>query len=278
MTGPGDDRRTFLTRVTGVMASLPGLALAAPLRPPLRFIAPQANDRFGHYVVALLDRAAELLDKGYRFEALTGVRMTQRRIELEVASGKGAVDLMWGMSSEARRRELRRFEVMLDQGLIGWRVLVVRRSDLARWPRDLPVAQLRTRRAGQGLHWPDVALLRDNGYQVDTGVDMPTVYEMLRRGRIDYFPRSAMEVQDELAGLDDREFAIVPELALRYDTGNYIFSSRKKLEVADDFESALQHLQQSGELRQRFAAVFDAQLKPLELASRQVIQLRNTLE
>ncbi|MFG6467500.1 hypothetical protein ACG01O_12825 [Roseateles sp. BYS87W] len=240
----------------------------------LRYIVPTPHDRFGHYVVALLARVAELTAQPYTFRALGDRRMTQRRLELEVGSPQGTVDLMWGMTSDARRRELRRLDVKLDQGLIGWRVLVVRRDDLARWPRQLPVAELQRRRAGQGLHWPDVDILRNNGYLVDTAADTATLYDMLRHGRLDYFPRSVMEVLDELAGLDTRDVAIVPDLALRYDTGNYIFIGPHQAAVAADLETALSRLQAQGELRKRFNAAFDAELRTLRLAQRRVIDLQ----
>lgn len=272
MASPGN-RRTFLHALAGAAAAMPGLALGQALPRPLRFIVPQPHDRFGRYVVALLDRAAEVSGKGYQFKALNDRRMTQRRIELEVGSAAGSVDLMWGMSSEARRRELRRIDVKLDEGFIGWRVLVVRSDDLARWRRNLDPAELRRRSAGQGLHWPDVEILRANGFRVDTAADTATLYEMLQRGRIDCFPRSVMEVVDELAGLRPEGVAIAPELALRYDTGNYIFTGLHQARVADDLQAALGRLQASGELHRRFAAAFDAQIRPLRLGTRHVIDL-----
>ena len=270
------NRRKFLHALGGSATALPSLLAAQT--PPLRYIVPPPNDRFGHYVVALLERAAEVLGNGYQFTALNDRRMTQRRIELEVGTPTGTVDLMWGMSSTLRQRELRRLNVKLDQGLIGWRLLVVRRDDLARWPRNLDPAELRRRHAGQGLHWPDVDILRGNGWQVDTATDTALLYEMLLRKRIDYFPRSAMEVLDELAGLGNPDVVIAPHLALRYETGNYIFTGPHRAQVAADLEAALGRLQDSGELRKRFNALFDAQIRPLNLASRRVIELRNPLD
>lgn len=244
----------------------------------LRLIAPALHDRFGVYLVALLHRVAEDARPGLRFQAVAAPRMTQRRVELEVASPTGSVDLMWGMSSAQRQRVLRRIPVRLDQGLLGWRVLVVRADDLARWPADLPVSTLQARRAGQGLHWPDVAILRDNGYLVETAADMPTLYEMLQRGHIDCFPRSAMEVTDELATLKPPGVAIVPDLVLRYDTGNYVFVGAHREPAAAALESALQRLEARGELKRRFNAAFDAQLRELQLERRRIIELRNTLD
>ena len=272
------NRRDVLQLLSGLAAAWPGCSGAQAEGGALRLIAPPAHDRFGRYVWTLLQRAAEEVGPGLRFQAVPTPRMTQRRVELEVASPSGSVDLMWGMSSAQRRQELRRINVRLDQGLIGWRVLVVRAGDLARWPADLSAAALRARRAGQGLHWPDVAILRDNGYRVETAADTPTLYEMLQRGHIDHFPRSAMEVTDELATLAPRGVAIAPDLVLRYDAGNYLFLGDHHPEAAQALESALLRLQARGELTKRFTAAFEPQLRELHLASRRVIELRNTLD
>lgn len=272
------NRRDVLPLLWGMATVVPAGAEPPARGETLRLIAPPAHDRFGRFVLSLLQRAAEEAGSGLRFQTVPASRMTQRRIELEVANPTGAVDLMWGMSSALRQRELRRINVRLDQGLIGWRVLVVRSADLARWPPSLSVADLRARRAGQGLHWPDVAILRDNGFRVETAADTPTLYEMLQRGHIDHFPRSAMEVMDELSTLTPRGVGIVPELALRYDAGNYVFVGSHHPEGAQALEEALLRLEARGEVRKRFATAFDAQLRDLRLASRRVIELRNTLD
>lgn len=259
---------------TGSAATAP----PAAARRTLRLISPPAHDRFGVFVQALLQRAAVEMGPGYRFQGVPGRRMTQGRVELEVASPSGSIDLMWGMSSAARQRLLRRVNVRLDQGLIGWRVLVVRADDLARWPADLNSTELRARRAGQGLHWPDVAILRDNSFRVETAADTATLYEMLLRGHIDHFPRSALEVLDELATLAPKGVAIVPDLALHYEAGNYVFMGPHRAEAAAELEAALLRLDANGELKRRFAAAFDAQLRTLRLPARRLIELHNSLD
>lgn len=266
-------RRDFWRALAGGAGALAGTAVAAP-PVPIRYLAAGPDDRFGLYVVSLLQAAGREL--GYRFKPLIGLPMTQGRLEVELRSQAGGVDLMWGMSSRDRQQALRRVQVRLDQGLIGWRVLVVRASDLKQWPRDLDPDEVRRRRAGQGLHWPDVDILRDNGFKVQTSRDSATLYEMLRRGHIDYFPRSALEVLDELQALNQPEVAIAPELALRYDAGNYIFTSPRQASFAAGLEGFLLQLQETGALDKRFAAAFDPVLRPLDMAGRRSIDLRNT--
>lgn len=260
------------------LAGLGGLALGAgaqPPEPPLRYIAPGADDRFGRYVQTLLGRAQA--ETGLAFQAMAPAQLTQRRLELEVGRPGGWVDLMWGLSNAQRRQELRRLEPRLDEGLTGCRLLVVRRSDLARWPASLPVSALKTRQAGQGLHWPDVDILRDNGFAVQTATGPASLYEMLQRGHIDYFPRSALEVQDELAAPGGREAAIVPGLMLTYPAGNHLFAGRHPRASVDRLQSLLHQWADSGELRRRFAAAFDPVLRPLALDARRSIALVNRL-
>lgn len=260
----------------GSLAALAPWARATPAEPPLRYIAPGAGDRFSSYVLTLLQRVSA--DSGLAFQAIAPVSLTQRRLELEVGRPGGWVDLMWGMSSIERRDTLRRIEPALDDGLIGCRLLVVRRGDLGRWPATLPVPALQARRAGQGLHWPDVAILRDNGFTVQTSAGTPALYEMLQRGHIDYFPRSALEVRDELDALGGGDFAIVPGLALKYPAGNHIFAGRHQAPRIDLLEGALARLVSSGELKRVFGAAFDPVLRPLALGGRRVISLSNRLD
>ncbi|MDP1340920.1 hypothetical protein, partial [Klebsiella variicola] len=65
--------------------------------------------------------------------------------------------------------------IPIDRGLMGWRLLLVRRSELAQWDQVRHLDDLRRRIAGQGHDWPDTAILRANGLQVGTS----SVYEAL---------------------------------------------------------------------------------------------------
>lgn len=271
MSGFRGDRRHALC----ALATLAGAAGSshADDAPPLRYIAPGTGDRFGSYVLALLERVRQR--RGLRFQAVPPMQITQRRLELEVSRRGGVADLMWGMSNAQRRSELRCLEPRLDEGLIGCRLLVVRVDDLARWPASLATRVLQARRAGQGLHWPDVDILRDNGFRVDTAGGTLALYEMLQRGHIDYFPRSALEVLEELETLDSPDLTIAPGLMLRYPAGNHIFAGRHPQPQVDALEEQLALLARSGEMKRLFDAAFDPVLRPLALAGRRSITLHN---
>ncbi len=275
---PADTVSTAWTRrhwllCTGLLGGA-GSARAARL---LRHMPPTAGDRFGRYVVRLLAEAIQRSHLDCRLQPLPAQRIIQGRLELELAQPEGQADLMWAMASRQRETQVTAVRVPLDRGLIGWRVLVVRRGELSRWPRTLSLEQLQPRRAGQGLHWPDVDILRSNGLRVETGLDAQTLYAMLHKGRIDYFPRSVLEVTDELAQHTASDLAIVPGLLLRYPAVSYVYLGTGAAALARPLTDALRALAAEGRLRALFDEFFGAQLAALQLPQRRVIPLGNPL-
>lgn len=243
----------------------------------LRHMQPTAGDRFGRYVVRLLSEALQRARLGYTLQPLPAQRLIQGRLELELAQPEGRADLMWAMASRQRETQVTAVRVPLDRGLIGWRVLVVRRDELSRWPRTLSREQLQLRIAGQGLHWPDVDILRSNGLRVETGLDAQTLYAMLRKGRIDYFPRSVLEVTDELTQLAASDLTLVPGLLLRYPAVSYVYLGTGAEALAGPLTEALRALAAEGRQRALFDECFGAQLAALQLPQRRVISLGNPL-
>jgi len=255
------------------------LARASPVRAArvLRHMQPSASDRFGRYVVRLLAEAIQRGRLDCTLQPLPVQRIIQGRLELELAQPEGRADLMWAMASRQRETQVTAVRVPLDRGLIGWRVLVVRRDELPRWPRTLSLEQLQARRAGQGLHWPDVDILRSNGLRVETGLDASALYAMLRKGRIDYFPRSVLEVTDELTQLAASDLAIVPGLLLRYPAASYVYLGTGTEALASPLADALRALAADGRMRALFDEFFGAQLAALQLPQRRAISLGNPL-
>ena len=188
------DRRAFLVGAL-VWSSF---AAQGAQRRNLRYVEALPFDLFGRYALAVLGEALGRLPQSYRLQAVPNFEVTQGRIELEVERPGGPLDIMSSMTSREREQRLLPIRVPLDRGLLGWRVAVIRRADLPKWREPMTLERLKSLRAGQGLHWPDVDILRSNGLEVSTAASTGNLFEMLRKGRIDYFPRSVLEVIDEL--------------------------------------------------------------------------------
>lgn len=237
----------------------------------------QPHDDFGRYVIELMGLALQRSGLPHRLQAIPNFQISQGRVELELGNERSRLDLVWSMTSRAREQAILPLRVPLDRGLLGWRVVLIRREDLAQWLKPPTLAALALRRAGQGLHWPDTEILRANGLEVITAVSAGQLLDMLHKRRIDYFPRSVLEVQGELASHADLDLVVAPGFVLRYPTASYAFLSPRLRELAPPLTRALEAMVRDGSLDRVFRRHFQARLATLELGQRQVITLTNPL-
>ncbi|HEY0953542.1 MAG TPA: hypothetical protein VGE36_02205 [Roseateles sp.] len=209
---------------------------------------------------------------------LTDLEMTQGRTLVELATGQGPVDLMWTMTDRQREASgLLPVRIPIDRGLLGWRLLLVRRSELAQWQRVQSLADLRDRLAGQGHDWPDTTILRANGLQVGTSSVYEALFRMLAAGRVDYFPRSILEIDAEMAGGRHPQLAIVPELMLHYPAAAYLFVSPSRPELAAQLKAGLEAAVADGSFQRLHREQYGAVLKAHPVVPERVLRLNNPL-
>jgi hypothetical protein len=247
---------------------------SAPARMPRHISAPDPQLA---YVRRLVDLA--LLRAGSRHEVkVVDLEMTQGRSLLELATGRGPIDLMWTMTDLQRETSgLLPVRIPIDRGLIGWRLLLVRRDDLPRWRTVRSLVELSARVAGQGHDWPDTAILRANGLQVGTSSSYEALFRMLSAGRIDYFPRSILEVDAELAQGRRPDLAIVPGLMLHYPAAAYFFTSPARPELAADLLAGLEAAVADGSFQRLHREFYGAVVKAHPVDPDRVIRLRNPM-
>ncbi len=231
--------------------------------------------------LAYVRRILELAQarSGNKLEIRTvDLEMTQGRTLIELAAGHSPIDLMWTMTDRQRESSgLLPVRIPIDRGMLGWRLLLVRRSELAQWARVRSLHDLRGRIAGQGHDWPDTTILRANHLQVGTSSGYEALFRMLSAGRIDYFPRSILEIDAELAGNRHPELAIVPELMLHYPAAAYLFVSPKRPELAADIKTGLEAAVADGSFQRLHREFFGATLKAHPVKPDRVIKLNNPL-
>jgi len=85
----------------------------------------------------------------------------------------------------------------LFRGLLGYRVLLIRKEDIEKFSQIKTPSQLKELVACQGAHWPDSDILETNGYTVSRVVHFDAMFRMLSRKRCDYFPRAIFEGDSE---------------------------------------------------------------------------------
>lgn len=205
------------------------------------------------------------------------VPMSQARVVRELADASGRIDVVWTMTSIEREAQMLPVRVPVDRGLIGCRVALVRPADVDRWRALRSLAQLAGYVAGQGQDWPDTAILRANGLPVQAVSRYEALFDMLRLGRIDYFPRAVFELDDEMASPLGRGLAIEPHLLLRYPAASYLFVRPDRPRLAAELERGLQAAVADGSLARLFQQRFGDVIRRHQLARRRPLRLANPL-
>jgi ABC-type amino acid transport substrate-binding protein len=270
------DRRRFLL---GSALAL-GVTPAVPAHAVMLVRHPQSEEEGNsngaeHYPVRLLRMALARAEQDYTLQPTT-VMMRQNRALAELAAGR-AVDVLWTMTSQARERELLPVRIPLDMGLIGWRLLLIRRSDAARFGAIRQVADLQALDALQGHDWPDSDILRANHYRVQTASDYAGMFKMLESGRVDYFPRAVFEVWNEAAAFAGQGLMVAPGLALHYPSAFYFFVNKSNTALAAAIQRGLESLLADGSYVRLFQEYFGDMAARSTLGARRVFELRNPL-
>ena len=263
-------RRTLL-----MLAGLWPLGAAAGTPLPLVYPRHQAlDDPQQAYVTALLQQALERSGQAYALRR-SALRMVQTRAMQEIATASGSVDVVWAMTSRLRETQLLPVRIPIDRGLIGWRVALIqaRQPDLLRGVRS--IAALARLSAGQMRDWPDATILQENGLRLDTSSTYEGLFQQLAAGRIDYFPRSVIEVQGELASHARLPLALDAHLVIRYPAALYFFVGKHRPELAGHIEAGLEAMLADGSFTQLFRRHFGRIEEGLKLSQRHVLDLAN---
>ncbi|WP_460711472.1 substrate-binding periplasmic protein [Lysobacter terrae] len=260
-----------------LLAAWPALAAPASSTAPIRVRYPaqeSVTDARRGYPIAVLQLALERSGRRYTLEA-ANTQASQLRVLRLV--GDGTLDVAWSVLTREREQELRPVRFPIDRGLIGWRVLLVRRDAAASFAQVRSVQDLARRLGVQGHDWPDLSILRSNGLQVTPGSSYDGLFAMLSRGHIDYLPRSVAEVGDELAARPDLGLAVEPTLLLHYPSALYFFVHPDNIELADALATGLQLSERDGSLQRLFEQAYGERLASLQLSQRRVLELANPL-
>ncbi|MDE2308543.1 MAG: hypothetical protein KGJ97_09665 [Xanthomonadaceae bacterium] len=198
--------------------------------------------------------------------------MQQERSMRELAAGRH-LGIMWSVESRERDSRLLSIPFAIDRGLTGWRVLLIHRGDEARFAAIDSKAQLSALVAGQGLDWPDLQVLRENGLRAVGSPTYEGLFRMLARRHIDYFPRSVAEVGDELARHPDLPIALESHLLLHYPEAEHFFVSRHNRALAEALTLGLRRSVADGSLQRLFEQTYGGLTRQLQLTGRRIIEL-----
>ncbi|WP_246615020.1 substrate-binding periplasmic protein [Agarivorans litoreus] len=233
------------------------------------------NDKRQQYFVELLNLALSKTEAGFgAYQTQTcAVRMMQDRA-LQQLQRKRCIDVVWTMTSLERESKLLAVRIPLLKGLLGQRVLMIRREDLRRFRDIQQLSELAQMRAGQGMGWPDIEILEYNRLPVIEGKTYEGLFGMLERGRFDYFPRGISEVGAELKQHQREGFVAEPRILLSYPAPIYYFVNPENTVLAERLEQGLRLAIDDGSFEALFKKFNYHKLADL-MENRLVFKLRN---
>ncbi len=189
---------------------------------------------------------------------------------------EGIIDIMWAATSKKTEEQLLPVRIPLFKGLVGHRVFVVHPDSLPLFEDITTVEQLHQFTYGQGVDWPDVQILRDNGFTVrEESFDRLTI--MVHAKRFDVFPRGVHEPWGELERRPELELTVEPNIMLVYRMPLYLFVSPKRPELAEALRRGLMMAIEDGSFDRHFYQSTNVQtaIERAGLDRRRVFYLEN---
>ncbi|WP_036189300.1 substrate-binding periplasmic protein [Marinimicrobium agarilyticum] len=272
-----------------IIKHLPGLPLLFALWSGLLFAAPETeeaplvirypvlsedygqtrDDYFSRVLALALDKAGE----PYRLEPVTLSNFRESRSVMSVA--KGVYDIHWMNTNPTREMVLRPIRIPLFKGLIGWRLLLLRQQDEDLLEGMSGLKPLKGLTAVQGHDWPDSQVLEANGLEVFRTPHWEGMFKMLYAGRVDYFPRSVLEIWDEQRTFEELDLVVDDHVVLYYPAAYYFFVRKDSHELAALIEKGLNVAIADGSFDRLLMTYFGDDIERANLSERRVIRLEN---
>lgn len=231
-------------------------------------------DPNGPYMAAMIKLAFEHLGRKVELQPVTE-DMTQTRLQEDTLHGK--LDIMWAGTSKELEEQLEPVRIPIFKGLLGHRLLIIRKDDQAKFDRVNSIEDLRQIPLGQGTAWIDTKILEANGLKVVKTMKYQNLFYMVDGGRFDAFPRAVFEPFSEVDKHPELNLAVEKRLMLVYKSDFYLFVNKRNKQLARDLELGLNRAIADGSFEKVFLSAPSVQeaITKGNLKNRVVIPLNN---
>ncbi|MGM0450589.1 MAG: hypothetical protein ACQERE_07165 [Pseudomonadota bacterium] len=180
-------------------------------------------------------------------------------------------------SSRQRNRTLRPVSIPIDQGMLGFRVCLIRKGEQHRFEGIFTAGQFQQRdlTIGQGSHWPDTRILRDSGFRVITAPQFQSLLTMLERERFDCFLRGVGEALIDLDQYGGDRLTVEERLVFTYRMPSYLFVAPDDERMAERLSTGLYRAMLDGDYDRWFTTYFRDPIRKLNVMDRVFIPLPN---
>ncbi len=233
------------------------------------------SDQRSIYPVKLLALALE--KTGVRYSLKPSERIMLQNKALKRLMDSRDVNVVWSVTDKQREQQLLPIRIPIYKGLIGWRLLLIRDDMPARFKYVQKLEHLIKLIPIQGRDWPDTKILQANGFNVTVDNAYGNLFNLLRRAQGDFFPRSVVEVWDEIDNpAYNADLMVEQEIAIRYPEAMYFFVNKKSRPLASLIEKGLEIAIADGSFEQLFVQTFQGKLDRANMPNRHIFELENS--
>ncbi|NDW16706.1 amino acid ABC transporter substrate-binding protein [Alteromonas genovensis] len=186
------------------------------------------------------------------------------------------LDITWSVTSSDREAYFLPIRIPIMAGLFGKRVLLINAED-TRFSKDMDITDLKEFRAVLGYDWPDTTIFRKAGIPV-----LETTYrasfKMVSEGFADMFPRSVMEVLEEMEHKDLSKGLVVEDnIVISYPSPIFFFVGSNNQQLATRITEGLLQLLKNHRFQQLLKEHKGFQQSLALVKGRTVISIDNPL-
>jgi hypothetical protein len=232
------------------------------------------GDKRDEYPVALLKLA--LQETGVNFDVSPSSLALSKSKALRQLAANREVNVAWSMTGEQREKELLPIRIPIYKGLIGWRIFLIKQENKRSFRQVRSLSDLVQMSPVQGHDWPDTKILQANDFEVVTALNYDRLFDMLNDGNADFFPRSVVEIWDEVSMHDfESPLDIEQSIGIQYPAAVYFFVNKKSTTLARLLETGLEAAIKSGKYDELFMSVHTDIIEKANMKNRRFFNLTN---
>lgn len=184
----------------------------------------------------------------------------------------GNLDLVASMTNQEREGKAIAVRYCLYKGLLGVRVGMGNKDNIARFNGISTREELNQIELGQVFDWPDYNIQKDAGLKVLNLPDYKTSLQRLQMGSYALMPLGVVEVAPIAK---DNGLEIISKWAIAYPTAYYIFVSKKRPELAERLVYGFEQAIKDHSFDQLFAKRIEPLVSAAGLKNRKLFYIRN---
>jgi hypothetical protein len=218
------------------------------------------------------------LDKtGVRYELRPSSKPMRQARAVKRLEENLEINVLWVMTDLSREQQLLPVRIPIAKGLIGWRMFLAPENSAFMKADIQSLSDLLQYEPVQGIAWPDTKILQANGFNVVTSLDYNEAKRAIEDGQADFFPRSVIEIEQEIQQSNYSALSFRQDIALQYPSAMYFFVNKRNVTLGKLIETGLQRAVADGSFDALFNEHFGDTLKLLNIDDLQYFELKNPL-